>query len=1078
MGETLNNLRAKYPEYDSIPDAELAGKVIQKYPEYGKTDLMDTARNYLVKSGGVLETPQQGKLADWYQNLKSGISSQFSQITGGAKALGSDVAADVKAVPDNLRAITPRVNVDEEGNVSGQTMFGASPVGTALGIGQQEGRTAGLAELSKWLLPGKMGGMVGERGLPGAATRGATEAEAAGVRVAGPGPAFEAGPAGQAGRLGQTPALPAHVADRGSIIQQGKRASAVGEEVYAPRPVRPNTADVSPYDLTPAQTAEVMPKPGPANEVAPSALDIANQRAPLSSSESAVGLPNKPGLVTPTGQDVGNIGRTFWDNRGSVDPQVAYTAARTAAGATAGAYMGDTGIDKLRYGIAGGLLGMAGPKLAGMAMGAWRQPALGINSSDMAVSMAKWKTRAGAFFTPEDIAKGIAPATNIVREGFATADVQHQIEKGFLSQLKDIYGPIAKDPESIQSIHRALDGQPVMLTPAQAQIAQRVRSAFNDMADRAQLPQQKRLADYFPHVRDEVNSTLKLELSGGGERPIGKDIPQDYRVFYEKPRTATDTSTIDFGMGPVQAYAKAAAKRIAIKGGTDLEGETVPGFINRVGPHLQSLPEVPELQNYFKDYVNDMVSGAPRAKYSLLTPQQASTIKHVEFLRTIGLNLMSPVSNLTQTLNTFAVTDARSWGAAWYDIFRNPEVMDLARKSGVVSQDLSKADIVQMANPDKLNALLQKGTEVGGWLFKQAEETNRLHAFAAGYRDAQRSGLTGVDAVQYAKNIVNQTQFRFGMENAPRWMRGGNPDASVIGQYKSYQMNQMLFLKNLVTSNPVGAIKYAIGTALIAGPDTITGSTLGHTIRGYISQAFGGDPKDYKFRGALGEMGIYLGNQLGMGALPAENLSGLFFLLPGPALSHIMDIASVVSGRNLNPTALADGTFGTKLTPEQFASKATSSVNVQGNRLRQAAVMGRTEGPNTRQPRDLSEAFAVSPPTGVSGRPMEPSDALKKAVGVPSQAANDAFDTKSRLIQEIKDYHDLVSKKAMAIRAGDIEEVKRLNALGIRQFGRLPVTNMNTMQRAAEQANVPATERIERHAPRPIRSYIRQEGQD
>src|SRR5258705_10248868 len=52
MSEILWTLRAKYPEYDAMPDDELAFKITEKYPEYKDTDLLKDAAPYRAAAFG------------------------------------------------------------------------------------------------------------------------------------------------------------------------------------------------------------------------------------------------------------------------------------------------------------------------------------------------------------------------------------------------------------------------------------------------------------------------------------------------------------------------------------------------------------------------------------------------------------------------------------------------------------------------------------------------------------------------------------------------------------------------------------------------------------------------------------------------------------------------------------------------------------------------------------------------------------------------------------------------------------------------------------------------------------------
>jgi hypothetical protein len=707
-------------------------------------------------------------------------------------------------------------------------------------------------------------------------------------------------------------------------------------------------------------------------------------------------------------------------------------------------------------------------------------PVTGWKPEDWTIAAAKFKANVGTVFTPQDVARGIPAAQNIVHEAYAAQDAAHLIVQDIGKKLVDIYKPFKGDEASIMDIHRLLDGVPTKgtVTPELAGAAARVRNVFDTLADMAGLPKQSRLADYFPHLRDEISSVLQLKIGKEGQA-IVKNIPQDFKVFFQKPRTLPGDETIDYGLKAVQGYLGAAAKRIAMKGGTLSDGRPVGGFLNRVTDHFNNLPDVPELRSYFEEYIKDLTYGR-QAVRSVLSPQVVQTLKQVQFLRTIGVNLMTPVQNIMQTMNTLAKTDIRSWGAAWYDIVKNPELMAKAQASGLVDQGYSHTDLLNLSSPNAIESLISKGADKAALLFKRSEEVNRMHAFAAGYRDAIRSGLPEDSAIAHAKDIVNQTQFRFGPENLPGWLRQQGGAGSLIGQYKSYQLNQLMFLKNLMVHDPKGAAKWLTAGLLLGGPD-VYGQSTGHAIRQMASNAFGGDPKDYRYRGVLGSMGMWVGNQMGLGALPAEDMQGLAFLLPGPAVGHVLSMASAASGKDFSAQGLFRGNFGKELTPEQRATQTTTSFPVGGvqlNRLRQAIVMGRSQGANFQQPETTGQAYGLEPPSGRGTVPYSVGEIARKAAGTPSEASQTAHAQQQRVAEDVQAYKDLVRKKADAIKRGDADAVRELNKQGIQQFGRIPAIRPSDVKSSVQGSRRTGIERAVKSAPKPIRQRERKEAED
>jgi len=391
---------------------------------------------------------------------------------------------------------------------------------------------------------------------------------------------------------------------------------------------------------------------------------------------------------------------------------------------------------------------------------------------------------------------------------------------------------------------------------------------------------------------------------------------------------------------------------------------------------------------------------------------------------------------------------------------------------------LAKADIEAFGSATKFDAMLKGGAKKTGFLFGKVEELNRLHAFAAGLRDASKQGLSWPDAIQYAQRVVNKTQFRFGLENAPGPLRGGSPVWSVLGQYKSYQIQQTLFLKNLILHDPKGLAKYLGAIVGLAGPDAVTGHHVGDYIRERLSDAFGGDPANYKFRGALGEIGISLAQQIGIGALPIENLQSLVFLLPGPALSHVVDTLSLISNKDFSPSAATRGKFGEALTPDQWAALATRFFSVELDRIRQAMKALRSPDNMLREAQDLPEALGLRPAQGGAIRRLAPLEPAKNVLGSKITDVEEYGQARQEIGERTARWQELVRRKSEAIAAGNTAEVTRLNRLGVKEFGQLPRVGKQGGKAARQRQQTPALERQLKNIPKSVRRQLRKEAED
>lgn len=969
--EILNNLRAKYPVYDSIPDAELAFRITEKYPEYKDTDLLKDAMPYRAAAFGEISArPSRPAM------LKQETVGAAKNLFGG---------------------------FDEDESVLGDVARRASAAGTLLGMPfRAAGQAAGTAyEKAVPYLPGMSDPREQER---------------------------------------QVHALEQSVEWAPQIASAARGATALGTK-FVQRGAEALTEAKPKVKMTTAQAKtglQERPAPVWTEEAHAPSLPEYDPLPPGSLLKPVQELP-KSTPFDPTGE------------AGKITLGQASFLGRTAAGGLLGQEAGDTAIDKIRYGAIGAVIGAAAnPHLIKPALKALRAPAQGLGPSEIAKAVAKWKAKIGGF-TPQDIARGLSHAESMVEDAFAADDVANMVRKTWNDALDSAFKALKYEPQSSVRVLQSLDNPTVQLNPAEAAVAAEVRRVYAQMAQNSGTAIAPKLTDTFKALR-------------GG---------QPFR----------------YGLEDLLGDVRAASKKIAVDGGTMPDGTLVDSFGKRGLKAVAAMKKEgypAEVVAYYTQYLNDVTKG-PQVKgqglLNPLTPQMASRIKAVEFMRTIGLNFGSAMSNMLQQMNTFARTSPGAFTSAYYDILRNPGVVDLARKLGVTSEVLAKADIDSFASPTAFDHMLKQGAKRTGFLFAKVEEFNRLHAFAAGLRDAAKQGLTGDAAAKYAQQLVNATQFRFGVENAPPLLRGGNPTMSVLGQYKSYQISQTLFLKNLVSDAITGKDrsalwKYLGGVTAIAGPDAITGHGVGDMIRKQISSVFGGDPKDYKFRGVLGELGISLGQQLGLGALPIENVSSLAFLLPGPALSHMLDTASLVTNRDISVQGATRGNFAKPLTPDQWAGLATRFGSVELDKIRRAIVQLRSPDQMLRESRNLGEAVGLRPGTGPASRKIGPLEPAQTVLGVKGTDVEDYGTARQEVGQRAARYAELVKKKAEAMTANDVAEVKRLNEIGIKEFGRMPIVKEPGAKAAHQRQNTPALERQLRATPKAIRRQLRKEAED
>lgn len=224
-----------------------------------------------------------------------------------------------------------------------------------------------------------------------------------------------------------------------------------------------------------------------------------------------------------------------------------------------------------------------------------------------------------------------------------------------------------------------------------------------------------------------------------------------------------------------------------------------------------------QVSNELKKRLDDIVN--PK------TGQLASMLGQFGFLMSLGGNIASGVTNLSQTpLVTFpwlgskfgfdkaaeAMTKASKdyFGGKWdrwsgYVLQDNPNLLDGERKMLKELQDAGKIDLTQahdLASVANQNNARSKGAyarsramKIVGWTFHLPEVFNRQTSALAAYRLAIDSGMNHYQAVEYAGNTLDRTHFNYSQSNRARHMNGDFMRVLTMFKQYSQQMTYMLW---------------------------------------------------------------------------------------------------------------------------------------------------------------------------------------------------------------------------------------------------------------------------------------------
>jgi head-tail adaptor len=192
----------------------------------------------------------------------------------------------------------------------------------------------------------------------------------------------------------------------------------------------------------------------------------------------------------------------------------------------------------------------------------------------------------------------------------------------------------------------------------------------------------------------------------------------------------------------------------------------------------------------------------------------------------------------------------------------------------------------------------------------------------------------------------------------------------------------------------------------------------------------------------------------------------------------MLEVASVMSNKALAVTDLATGRFGDELAPDDWASRLVRLGSVQANRIRQAIVSARSEGPNIGVPRNQSEAFGLAAPTGRGTRPksaLKPGGVLGQALGIRSPETQEYSDLQQDTAEKVERWNQLNQWYNEARAARDQDAMGALREQAQSEFGRTLRGSKEGTKGARQRQRTHGLERQIKHAPKQLRRDLKKE---
>ena len=545
---------------------------------------------------------------------------------------------------------------------------------------------------------------------------------------------------------------------------------------------------------------------------------------------------------------------------------------------------------------------------------------------------------------------------------------------------------------------------------------------WTEYAGKGMLADVRKVTNYFPVVRDRRKAVgsaiMEVEICDSYFPQTIENLISPRDPFWVKGRKVLDPSAFPRKISfddTLKLYFTQYARHKAL---TEYEP-----LLNDM---LKGTPD--ELMDYTADLVNFWL-GRRDPRWSNQSGMW-SDLRKYQFTRTIGGSILSPFVNTLQRLNTWSVVSTPSFLGA-FDDMKDPHKLELLKKAGITDL-LSKVDVDDQIGGGAFSQFAQKLMRGAGKMFEVSERRNRMHAFFAGLREAEKKGIEGEGAFDFARDVMNTTQFVQTRANLPPAFR--SEFGRTLGQFQTFRINQTHFMARLVQEAEQGTrdaisngdsksvyqsvvplIKYLTGSMAIGGSASLT---LGDWGEEKLTRLTLG--RASRIPGFPEMLGVNLKSQMALGSINADDVNSFLFFLPGPTASFIQAI--IGTGLGFSAGRGADLTkIGDELTTEQRVRMLQQLLpaGIQFSRFTNALKLLQTDG-EFRRAIDPSEAWGISPASGetLSAHAADAANIIATAAGFPNADRLEEFRRMERMRDMEKDRAATMAKSADFIAAG------------------------------------------------------------
>lgn len=391
--------------------------------------------------------------------------------------------------------------------------------------------------------------------------------------------------------------------------------------------------------------------------------------------------------------------------------------------------------------------------------------------------------------TPDHVLKevGLGDEARLIRKKYQ--DYTEELPQN-IQRITD-WSKKATRPGASKRIFQYLDhlpgGEVVHLDATETRIAGQIQEWLKEWAKRLDLPHDQQISHYITHIfeKDFIQKEFDPDIAKILTDKVAGSV---YDPFLEQRLGAQ--GYVQDAWRALDAYVKRGTRKVHM----DVA-------LERLKIAAQNLPG--EVFDYVKNYA-DRINMRPTKIDNLIDvtikkffgyrfgqrPVLAITSlgRRLIYRGTLGLNIGSALKNLTQGANTYAKLGEKYTLIGYYSIFTKGTAE--LEKVGVLGNDFIEDR--KLSSTKKFWEKVDKGLY---FLFEQAEKINRGSAYYGAKSKGLAEGMDEEKAIEYAKNIVRDTQFTFGSVDTPVGMQ--SDIVKFFTQFKSYSVKQAEFLAGM-----------------------------------------------------------------------------------------------------------------------------------------------------------------------------------------------------------------------------------------------------------------------------------------